>query len=39
MNNVLEIKNLSKNYLTKDKIINAVDNITFNIQNNHFKSL
>ena len=36
MNNVLEIKNLSKNYLTKDKIINAVDNITFNIQNNHF---
>ena len=36
MNNVLEIKNLSKTYYTKNEKILAIDNISFNIKKGEF---
>ena len=39
MNEILNIKNLSKNYLTKKQVINAIDNISFSINENEFVSI
>lgn len=39
MQNLLQIKNLSKNYITKNKVTKAVDNISLDINDNEFITL
>lgn len=39
MQSLLQIKNLSKNYITKNKVTKAVDNISLDINDNEFITL
>lgn len=39
MQSLLQIKNLSKNYITKNKVTKAVDNISLDINDNKFITL
>ena len=39
MQSLLQIKNLSKNYITKNKLTKAVDNISLDINDNEFITL
>jgi len=39
MENILEIRNVSKKFVSKNKEILAVDNITFNVKYNEFLSI
>lgn len=39
MQSLLQIKNLSKNYITKNKVTKAVDNISLDINENEFITL
>ena len=36
MNKILEIKNLSKNYLSKEGIVNAIKDISFEVYEKDF---